>query len=149
MKIAMMTTIACTLAVPVWGAENIQLRLTHEKPGEKSDRMEIVHGDPNAPLKEVVFVDQKALVDQTEVKSAQLEASHDGTPCVELLLTDSGAHALRHDFGRHVALVVDGQALVAGELTRANETEKIDLLGDFTKGEAQRAVDRINQSAAH
>ena len=147
MNIAIVTATILTLAVPAWAAENVQLRLTHEKPGPNSDQLEIVHQDPAAaPLKEVVFVDQKVLVDRGEVKSAEAATAADGTPRIELSLTDAGARALRRDAGRHVALVVNGQALVTGEITRANEAGKIDLSGNFTKGEAQRAVDQINEA---
>jgi hypothetical protein len=149
MNIAIVTATILTLAVPAWAGGNVQLRSTHEKPGPNSDQLEIVHRDPAAaPLKELVFVDQKALVDPGDIISAEAAPTADGTPRIELSLTDSGARVLRHDRGRHVALVVDGQALVTGEITPADRPGKIDLSGDFTKGEAQRAVDQINEATA-
>jgi preprotein translocase subunit SecD len=151
MKIAIITTAVLTLACQAWAIENIQLRLTYYKPEKDADRMEIVHQDQGDAIKELLFVDQKTLVDQTQITSAELGVFSDGTPRIELMLSEAGnqdlARSLQHDAGERVAVVIDGHARATGEIVREKEAGKIDLRGDFTRHEAQQVVDEINQAA--
>jgi hypothetical protein len=144
-KSILMSATILALAIPAW-AGDVQIRLTHDKPGLDSDQLEIVHQDQNTPVKQMLFVDHKTLVNQDEIKSATLAATSDGTPRLRLELTPDGEHSVRHDRGRNVAVLADGRALLTGELRREKDGT-IDLIGDFSQSEAQRAVDQINQAS--
>ena len=146
MKIAILTATVLTLASQAWAIDNVQLRLTHTKPGRDSDRMEIVHQGHGDAIKELLFVDEKPLVDQSQITSAELGVANDGTPRIQLKLTEAGDRALRHDEGRRLAVVIGGHARATGEIVSNKEAGRVDLSGDFTRNEAQQVVDDINQA---
>jgi preprotein translocase subunit SecD len=150
MKITIMIAVALTYAVQASAAANLELRRTHDAPREEFDRMEIQHNDQGDTIKEMLFVDRRTLVNQNQIKSAELAVASDGTPRIELILTDAASpgleRTLRHDSGDSVAVLLDGQAVAAGEIVREKKAGQIDLSGSFTKREAQQVVDRINQA---
>jgi len=151
MRFSYIAATVVALALPAWTAlgASVQLRMTHAKPGPDLDQLEIVHSDSAAALKELVFVDRTTLLDQRNVRSAQVETAADGSPRIELMLNEPDnnlEHALHHGAGHRLAIVVDGKAVGTGEIVRPFQGNQVELEGDFTKSEAQQIVNQINQS---
>ncbi len=152
----MIAATVLALSIPAWATDNpgqqwMQLRLTHNSPARDRDRMEIVHHDgATDAMKELLFVDRKTLIDQSDVKSAAVTRGADGLPRIELSLTDAGrqsfARAAKRDDGKRVAILIDGTAITAGNMAAENAAGIIELSGDFTQQEAQSVADKINQA---
>gem|GEM_PF-4809132 len=129
------------------GQPSIQIRLTQSSPGRHTDRMEFVHqDDPDDAIKELVFVDRATVADQSEIKSAKAVNYGDGQARVDLYLTGAKDVPVRHNVGRHVAVLIDGQVWGVGKLTPESAREKLEISGDFTPDQARLLADKINQA---
>jgi preprotein translocase subunit SecD len=158
MKTGVIAVAALTLAAQAWatdspgqtsnpGQSSIQIRLTEPKPNKYTDRMEFIHqDDPSDGIKELVFVDRTTVADQSEIKSAQAINYGDGQARVDLYLTGVADAPLRHNAGRHIAVLIGGQVWGVGRLAPESTTAKLEISGAFTPDQARALADKINQA---
>jgi preprotein translocase subunit SecD len=96
-------------------------------------------------------LDQRAIVDESGVKSAAVTKEKDG-PWVRLTFTDEASNRLlqanRANIGNRIAVVLNGR-ITAVPVVKAPVSNKIPITGPFTERQANDLAAEFNRQAAH
>ena len=127
-----------------------QMRLVLDAPSNDSKRMRVVHKRESTARKEVLYVQNAVLLDQTALKSAKVQEDNLGNPQIAVTLTEYGgkqfAELTRQNIGKRLAIVIDGQLFSAPRIMVEISGGKANIGGGFSKQEAEALVARINSS---
>lgn len=112
--------------------------------------MIVVQGAENPAHNEVLNVQDAVLLDQTGVKSAQLQTDSLGRPQIAIIFTEDGrkrfADVTRESVGKRLGIVIDGQLYSAPTIRSEIPGGKANISGSFSEQEARELVNRINAS---
>src|SRR5262249_8825076 len=111
-----------------------------------------INASPPMSLEGATFcLDQRAIVDESGVKSAAVTNEQDG-PWVKLTLTDEASSRLlaatRKNIGNRIAVVLNGR-VSAVPVVKAPVSNKIPITGPFTERQANDIAAEFNRQAAH
>jgi preprotein translocase subunit SecD len=96
-------------------------------------------------------LDQRAIVDESGVKSAAVTKEQNG-PWVRLTLTDEASNRLlkatRMNIGKRIAVVLNGR-VTAVPVVKAPVSNMVPITGPFTERQANDIAMEFNRQAAH
>jgi preprotein translocase subunit SecD len=151
----------CLIAVAAVAADLstsqvFQMRLVLDKPSSDSEQMTLVqkwHDIYNKEIekKEVLFVQKTALLNQTDLKSAEVSTnSPTFAPRIRIIFTDEGAKRLsdvtRQNIGKRLAIIIEGQIYSAPKIQTAITSGTAEIAGSFNAQEAREFVASINKT---
>jgi len=161
----------CLIAVAAVAADSstsqvFQMRLVLENPSSETDQMTLVRKGQGADQKEVLFVQKTVLLDETDLKSAEVStnlpngtidnllkakgAERVQTVQIDIVFTDKGAKRLaeitRKNIGKRLAIVIGGQLYCAPKILSELSDGKARIVGDFSQQEAREIVAKITES---
>jgi preprotein translocase subunit SecD len=153
----------CLIAVAAVAADLstsqvFQMRLVLDKPSSDSEQMTLVqkwhdiyNKNQEVEKKEVLFVQKTALLDQTDLKSAEVSTnSPTFAPRIRIIFTDEGAKRLsevtRQNIGKRLAIIIEGQIYSAPKIQTAITSGTAEIAGSFNAQEARDFVASINKT---
>ena len=123
-----------------------QVRLVLDAPSSDSTEMSIIQSTGSPTPKEVVYVQNAALLDQTALKSAKVVRDNLGHPQIAVSFTESGgkrfADVTRENIGKRLALVIDGRVYCAPKIM-AEISGGANISGSFSEQEAKELATRL------
>jgi hypothetical protein len=131
--------------------EFFQMRLVLDKPSSEAEQMTLVQKWHDTDHKEVLFVQKTALLDRTDLKSAEVSTNTPtGTPRIDITFTDKGAkrfaEVTRQNIGRRLAIVIDGQLYSAPTINTEISGGTAAISGSFSEQEARELAAKIMES---
>ncbi|MGB7767667.1 MAG: sigma-70 family RNA polymerase sigma factor [Verrucomicrobiia bacterium] len=128
-----------------------QFRLVLNAPSAKADPMTVVQPGADAKATETLYVQKKVLLDQTDLKSANVITNQPaGKPRIQITLTAAGAKRFakvtRQNIGKRLAIIIDGRLYSAPTIKSEIRGGNAEINGNFSETEAQDLATRINQS---
>ena len=153
-----LTAVLCTTfalaGATLTRAAVFEVRKVLDSPAADSVQVVLLHKakDQDRPIKEVLNVAAKPLLDGSAVEAARIGADLiTGKPQVEIDFTKQGrqqfAQATKANLNKRLAVLVDGKVLVAPVVRTEMRHGRIVITGDFDDREAQQLVDTINKAA--
>jgi preprotein translocase subunit SecD len=125
-----------------------QMRLALDAPSSDSTEMSVIQKTESPTPKEVVYVQNAVLLDQTALKSAKVIKDSLGNPQIAVTFTESGrkrfAEVTRQSIGRRLAIVIDGQLYSVPKIMMEIPSGKANISGGFSDQEAEELVRKIN-----
>ena len=133
-----------------------QMRLILDKAADDADQMTLVHRwyDINnkeyKKTEEVVFVQKTALIDQNDVKFAEVSSNSPSfAPRISIHFTHKGAEHMakvtQDNIGKRLAFVIDGKLYSAPKI-ETQIRSVAEIAGSFNLQEAKELVTKINKS---
>lgn len=127
-----------------------QMRLVLDAPSSNSTQMSVVQKTESPAQKEVLYVQNAVLLDQTAVKSAKVMKDSFGHPQIAVAFSKSGqeklAEVTRDNVGKRLAMVIDGQLYSAPVIRTEIPGGMANISGNFSESEAEDLVTKINAS---
>jgi preprotein translocase subunit SecD len=129
----------------------LQFRLVLDAPSAKAGPMAVVQPGADAKAAQTLYVQKKVLLDQTELKSANVITNQPaGKPWIQITFTDAGAKRFekvtRQNIGKRLAIIIDGRLYYAPTIRSEIRSGQAEINGNFSEQEAQDLVTKINQS---
>jgi preprotein translocase subunit SecD len=163
MKIFVYLISCCLIALAAVAADSsvsevFQIRLVLDKPSSEAEQMTLVqkwhdfyNKDKEVVKKEVLFVQKTALLDQTDLKSAEVSTNSPSfAPRIRIVFTDNGAKRLsevtRQNIGKRLAIVIEGQIYSAPKIQMEITSGTAEIAGSFSAQEASDFVANINKT---
>jgi preprotein translocase subunit SecD len=144
----------CTVTRPSTAAASnsatFQMRLVLDAPSNDATEMSILQKADSPTPREVVYVQNAVLLDQTALKSAKIARDNFGHAEIAITFTDAGrerfAEVTRQSIGKRLAIVIDGQLYSAPSIVTEIPGGKANISGSFSDREAEELVARLNSS---
>jgi len=140
------------MAAAAWAGPVLQMRLvTDVAAGDcDCDDMAVVQKNGDTSQKESLHVLHKVWIDQTDLKSAQVETNSFGHPQIAITLNTNGmkhfAEVTRNNIGKRMAIIVDGQLYSAPAIRSEISSGKAMISGNFTSEEAKELATKLNEA---
>jgi len=143
------------------------MRQVLDQPSSETDKMTLVRNGQGADQKEVLFVSKTVLLDQTDLKSAEVRTNMSDAPeidkyfrangakrvqvvQIDIVFTKKGAERLadvtRKNIGNRLAILIDGQLYSAPRIMSDISNGKAAISDGFSPQEASEIVAKITQS---
>jgi preprotein translocase subunit SecD len=144
-----------------------QIRQVFDKPSSNTEQMTLVRKGQVSGQQEVLFVSKMVLLDQADVKSAEVSTNTPNVPETDdlfrthgakpvqtvqigIVFTEKGAKRLaditRMNIGKRLAFVIDGHLYSAPMIMSEIPDGKAEVAGGFDLQEAMEIVAKITQS---
>lgn len=164
MKRTIPLILGCLLVVTAVAADStnsqvFQIRLVLDQSSTEAEQMTLVqkwhdvyNPDKEVVKKEVLFVQKTVLLDQTDLKSAEVSTnSPTFAPRIRIVFTkNEGAKRLsdvtRQHIGQRLAIIIEGQIYSAPKIATAITTGTAEIAGSFNVQEARDLVAKINET---
>jgi preprotein translocase subunit SecD len=155
--------LGCLLVVTAVAADStnsqvFQIRLVLDQSSTEAEQMTLVqkwhdiyNPDKEVVKKEVLFVQKTVLLDQTDLKSAEVSTnSPTFAPRIRIVFTNEGAKRLsdvtRQHIGQRLAIIIEGQIYSAPNIATAITAGTAEIADSFNVKEARDLVTKINET---
>jgi preprotein translocase subunit SecD len=136
------------MAADLSSSSVFQLRLVLDSPTSDSEQVTLSNKVGTA---EILNLQKAILLDQTALKSANVQADKLGQPQIAITFTDDGAKRFaeitRESIGKRVAIIIAGRPCSAPVIRTEIPNGKAVIAGSFSKEEAKELAKKINDAA--
>ena len=148
-KHSLLAAIVFFLVAPVYtkAAGTFELHVVAQAASDRTKEYSLAQPDGHS---ETVLLDVDVLLDQTALTGATVEHADDGTPTIQIKLTETGGKRLgaitTANLHKRLGIVLNGQLYSAPTVAMPILGKELAISGNFTEAEATKLVEVLNQS---